>query len=91
MAWRKPQGVRFLLAVILLLGMVALVAIGQNAKRINDNALKDAAKSKEDWISYNRDWAETRFSPLDQIPRSDQCHQCQQARHGLVVRHPECW
>jgi PQQ-dependent dehydrogenase (methanol/ethanol family) len=65
MTWRKPQGVRFLLAA--LLGMVAWVAVGQNAKRINDNALKDAAKNKEDWLSYNRDWAETRFSPLDQI------------------------
>jgi quinohemoprotein ethanol dehydrogenase len=49
------------------MGIVALVAVGQNAKRINDNALKDAAKNKEEWISYNRDWSETRFSPLNQI------------------------
>ena len=41
--------------------------MAQNTKRINDNALKDAGKNKEDWISYNRDWSETRFSPLDQI------------------------
>ena len=25
------------------------------------------AKNKEEWISYNRDWSETRYSPLDQI------------------------
>jgi PQQ-dependent dehydrogenase (methanol/ethanol family) len=67
MRWRKPQSFRFLLPAVIILGMVAWVAVGQNAKRINDNALKDAAKNKEDWISYNRDWAETRFSPLDQI------------------------
>jgi PQQ-dependent dehydrogenase (methanol/ethanol family) len=65
--WRKPHGLRRLFVTALLMGMVAWVAVGQNAKRINDNALRDAAKSKEDWISYNRDWSETRFSPLDQI------------------------
>src|SRR5262245_63790080 len=64
--WRKPGGVRWLFVFALLLGTVAWV-VGQNAKRINDNALKDAAKNKEEWISYNRDWSETRFSPLDQI------------------------
>jgi quinohemoprotein ethanol dehydrogenase len=65
--WRKPHGVKWLFVSALLVSMVAWVAVAQNAKRINDNALKDAAKSKEDWISYNRDWSETRFSPLDQI------------------------
>jgi PQQ-dependent dehydrogenase (methanol/ethanol family) len=65
--WRKTHAVRWLFPAVLLMGMVAWVAEGQNAKRINDNALRDAGKSKEDWISYNRDWAETRFSPLDQI------------------------
>jgi len=47
--------------------MLAWVAVGQNAKKINDSALKDAGKNKEEWISYNRDWSETRFSPLNQI------------------------
>ncbi len=65
--WRKPRGVTWLFLSALLLGMVAWVAVAQNTKRINDSALKDAGKSKEDWISYNRDWSETRFSPLDQI------------------------
>jgi PQQ-dependent dehydrogenase (methanol/ethanol family) len=64
---RETHGTRWLFAAVLLMGMVAWVALGQNPKQINDNALRDAAKSKEDWISYNRDWAETRFSPLDQI------------------------
>src|SRR5262245_62442246 len=65
--WRKPHGMKLLFVAVFLMGMVALVAVGQNAKRINDNALRDAGKNKEDWISYNRDWSETRFSPLDQI------------------------
>src|SRR4026207_1742364 len=65
--WRKPQAVRWLLVSAFIFGMVGWVAARQNTKKINDNALKDAAKSKEDWISYNRDWSETRFSPLGQI------------------------
>jgi PQQ-dependent dehydrogenase (methanol/ethanol family) len=64
---RKSHSLRWLFAGVVLLSAVTWVAVGQNARRINDNALKDAAKNKEDWISYNRDWSETRFSPLDQI------------------------
>ena len=65
--WRKPYGVKSLFIAALLMGTVTWVAVGQSTKRINDNALRDAAKNREDWISYNRDWSETRFSPLDQI------------------------
>ena len=65
--WRKPQGLTWLIVSALLVIMMTWVAIGQSPKRISENELRDAAKSKEDWISYNRDWAETRFSPLDQI------------------------
>src|SRR5678816_1426513 len=64
---RKSHSLRWLFAGVVLLSAVTWVAVGQNARRINDNALKDAAKNKEEWISYNRDWSETRFSPLDQI------------------------
>jgi PQQ-dependent dehydrogenase (methanol/ethanol family) len=67
MMWRKPHGLRWLCVSALLIVLVTWVAIGQSPKRIDDNALRDAAKSTEDWISYNRDWSETRFSPLDQI------------------------
>src|SRR5688572_25376406 len=65
--WRKPQGLTWLIVSALLVITMTWVAIGQSPKRISENELRDAAKSKEDWISYNRDWAETRFSPLDQI------------------------
>jgi PQQ-dependent dehydrogenase (methanol/ethanol family) len=65
--WRNPSKVRWTFLSLLVFGTVAWVAVAQNVKRINDSALRDAARSKEDWLSYNRDWAETRFSPLDQI------------------------
>ena len=38
--WRKPHGVTWIFALALLIGTFAWVAKGQNAKRINDNALK---------------------------------------------------
>src|SRR6185369_2848720 len=62
---------RWLVVLLVLLAVSVGVMAQQNAKKIDDNALKNAAKSKEDWISYNRDWSETRFSPLDQINASN--------------------
>ena len=71
--WRKPheRNWLFLAALLVSLSLPALMALAQSAKRVDDNALKDAAKNKEEWISYNRDWAETRYSPLDQINASN--------------------
>jgi len=65
--WRKPRGVTWIFVSAFLIGALAWVAVGQNTRKINDSALKDAGKNKEEWISYNRDWSETRFSPLNQI------------------------
>jgi PQQ-dependent dehydrogenase (methanol/ethanol family) len=64
---RKPRGVTWIFVSALLVGTCAWVAVAQNTRKINDDALEDAGKNKEEWISYNRDWAETRFSPLNQI------------------------
>lgn len=69
--WRKPLGVTWISVSALLIGTFAWVAVGQNARKIDDGALKDAGKNKEEWISYNRDWSETRFSPLNQINDSN--------------------
>jgi quinohemoprotein ethanol dehydrogenase len=33
----------------------------------DDDALVNAAKSADEWLTYGRDYAETRFSPLEQI------------------------
>ncbi|HLF09757.1 MAG TPA: PQQ-dependent dehydrogenase, methanol/ethanol family [Gammaproteobacteria bacterium] len=37
------------------------------AKPVDDAALVNAANSGDEWLTYGRDYAETRFSPLDQI------------------------
>jgi PQQ-dependent dehydrogenase (methanol/ethanol family) len=45
----------------------ALTAVGQQARKIDDVALKDAAKTGDEWITYNLGWFEQRYSRLDQI------------------------
>ena len=57
---------RWLIAILAILA-ISVAVLAQQGKKIDDNALKNAAKNKEEWISYNRDWSETRYSPLDQI------------------------
>ena len=60
------RGGRWLIVILAILG-ISVAVVAQQGRKIDDNALKNAAKNKEEWISYNRDWSETRYSPLDQI------------------------
>jgi len=45
----------------------AWVAPGQQARRIDDAALRNAGKTGEEWLSYGLTPGETRYSPLKQI------------------------
>src|SRR5437870_10537759 len=60
---------RFLFLVTLVTAVV-WGAIAQQPKRIDDAALRDAGKTGEDWITYNVNWSEQRYSPLNQINAS---------------------
>src|SRR5262245_4075096 len=51
---------------ILLFTLMALALQQQQARRIDDNALKNAPKSSE-WLSYGMGWSEQRYSTLTQI------------------------
>ncbi|HXP84023.1 MAG TPA: PQQ-binding-like beta-propeller repeat protein [Bryobacteraceae bacterium] len=42
-------------------------ALAQQPRRVDDNALKNAGKTGEDWISYGLTPGETRYSPLNAI------------------------
>ena len=56
------------------LGAVFLTAwtlTGQQPKKVDDAALKDAGKSGEEWITYNNGWREQRYSTLNQINASN--------------------
>ena len=39
----------------------------QQSRQVDDAALSDAGKTGEEWITYNINWAEQRYSPLTQI------------------------
>src|ERR1700722_13663160 len=54
-----------------LLTLSLVTASGQQPKLVDDNALKNAAKNGDEWLTYGRDYAETHYSPLDQINASN--------------------
>ena len=47
--------------------LLAWVAPGQQTRRIDDAALRNAGKTGEEWLSYGLTPGETRYSPLKQI------------------------
>jgi glucose dehydrogenase len=49
----------------------AWVALAQQPKRVDSEALKHAAKNGGEWITYGRDFAETHYGPLKQIDTSN--------------------
>src|SRR5262245_3174652 len=67
---RVPRGFRFLSIVVLSI-FVVWVAAGQQARRIDEAALRDAGKTGDEWITYNMNWSEQRYSPLAQINASN--------------------
>src|SRR4030095_4291772 len=52
-----------------LLGLVvaSLVAAGQQPRRVDDLALKNAGKTGDEWLTYGMTPGETRYSPLKQL------------------------
>ncbi len=51
----------------LFLGCAAGIAVAQQPRKIDDQALRDAPRLADDWLSYNMGWSEQRFSQLNQI------------------------
>jgi quinohemoprotein ethanol dehydrogenase len=54
-------------AGFLLVTLAACLAMAQQPGRVDANALKNAAKNGDEWVTYGRDYAETHYSPLKQI------------------------
>jgi quinohemoprotein ethanol dehydrogenase len=48
------------------IALTTWIAVGQQSRKVDDNALKNAAKGSE-WISYGMNWGEQRHSTLTQI------------------------
>jgi len=49
------------------LALTAWMALGQQPRRIDDAALKNAGKTGGDWLTYGLNYGETRYSPLSLI------------------------
>src|ERR1035438_8483879 len=47
--------------------LAAWVANGQQPRRVDDAALKNAGKTGEEWLTYGLNPSESRYSPLNQI------------------------
>ncbi len=68
----RPNHVRlYILCAVLCLSAWIGVAQTSSNKPIDDAALRNAAKSGDEWLTYGRDYAETHFSPLKQIDTSN--------------------
>ena len=68
---RASRGFKLVVFAAVLGSLGAWVAVAQQPRqgtpKIDDAALRDAARTGEEWISYNLGWSEQRFSQLNQI------------------------
>jgi quinohemoprotein ethanol dehydrogenase len=63
-----PRGAALRFAVVVLSLAAATPSLAQSAARaVDDAALVAAPRNADTWLSYGRDYAETRFSPLTAI------------------------
>jgi quinohemoprotein ethanol dehydrogenase len=57
-----------ILAAATVFGSFAVwTAMAQQPRKVDDAALKTGSKTGEEWVSYNVNWSEQRYSPLRQI------------------------
>ena len=61
------RGLKMLFCAAILGSAAAWIAAAQQPRKIDDAALRDAARTGEEWITYNLGWSEQRFSQLNQI------------------------
>ena len=59
------------ITTLLGLSVAVWVHAGQQVRRVDDVALKNAGKTGEDWLTYGFTPGETRYSPLNQINTSN--------------------
>jgi quinohemoprotein ethanol dehydrogenase len=62
----RPRNI-VLLGAIVTMCMSAWLVVAQEPSVVNDEALRGDFANGEEWVSYNVNWSEQRFSPLTQI------------------------
>src|SRR5437773_6216550 len=60
-----------ILFVLVAVMFYTMLVFAQQSKRIDDQALKNAGKTGEEWLTYGLTPGETRYSPLKQIDMSN--------------------
>ena len=63
----RARKITVLILSIVGLMLVTWIATGQQVRRIDDLALRNAGKAGEDWLTYGMTPGETRYSPAKQI------------------------
>lgn len=63
----ESRGLKMVLCAATLGTVAACLALAQQPRKVDDEALRDAARISQDWITYNNGWSEQRFSQLNQI------------------------
>ena len=63
----RAKEITVLFSSLVGLVLATWVAAGQQTRRIDDVALKNAGKTGEEWLTYGLTPGETRYSPLKQI------------------------
>jgi PQQ-dependent dehydrogenase (methanol/ethanol family) len=61
------RGLKMVLFAAVFGSAAAWVALAQQPRKVDDAALRDAARTGEEWITYNLGWSEQRYSQLNQI------------------------
>jgi quinohemoprotein ethanol dehydrogenase len=64
---RMPSRIKLLFPVAALGLAATWMAVAQQPQQVDDATLATAAKTGDNWVSYNGNWSEQRFSPLTQI------------------------
>src|SRR5215813_3492655 len=62
----RARRTRWLVLSIVGFALATWVALGQQARRVDDLALRNAGKTGDEWLAYGLTPGETRYSPLKQ-------------------------
>ena len=68
----RRRGLRLPVSTVVgVLVLTGWVAAALQTRKVDDGALKKAAKNREEWITHGRDYFEQRYSPLTEINASN--------------------
>jgi quinohemoprotein ethanol dehydrogenase len=64
---RASRGFKVVFCTVVLASAASWIAVAQQPRKVDDAALRDAARTGEEWLTYNLGWSEQRYSQLNQI------------------------